>query len=680
MLARVLGGALPEAVLNRADVHTVGWMLYVTLHACVGAVLGALLGAGATGVVRRGAVRALVLGAGLGLFDLVVLGALWRHRGLPVPVGLALVATGAALATAAAALTGLAAKRLPAALRTALAIGAPFALLAGTALLVLAASRAPARPPGETEAAATRVSTGVRVALVALDGLDGRLVDEAVAAGRMPNLAGLLARGVRGDLRSIRPPRSPVVWTSAVTGVLPRKHGILDFVVRRDGARIPVTSNLRRVPALWNLSGPLGFSVAFVNWYVTWPAEHVDGTIISDRADFDGLPDRVWPPEMGAAFDSARAHVDERPERDVSRFAGDPGELSTWRTEQWGQVHRSLAVLDDVVRHDLLTLSGAEIVLDRGQPDLIAVYFRGTDNTQHLFWKHRVAARLGRERAALLYGDIDTTEVRQLAPVIDRYYDFADELLGDVLRRLDPDTAILVVSDHGFLTNNERGRWFAPNRLLQELGLASLVAGGAGAADSARSRVFEPRRPSVEPRRMLRAGGAAEDAAAALADARARLDALRTDRGEAVLRSSALGEDADGPWLAVVLGADLAGANVELPTGARPVADFLQPEGHSGDHRMDGFLLAAGPPFRHGEIRGARAVDLAPTLACLLGVPAAKDQEGVVLVDLLDPAWLAAHPVRYVSSWGTREETAGAIATEADERIREELRALGYIK
>ena len=111
------------------------------------------------------------------------------------------------------------------------------------------------------------------------------------------------------------------------------------------------------------------------------------------------------------------------------------------------------------------------------------------------------------------------------------------------------------------------------------------------------------------------------------------------------------------------------------------VKEFLQPEGHSGDHRMDGFLLAAGPPFRHGTVQGARAIDLAPTIAYLLGVAAARDQEGVVLTDLLDPAWRSVHPVTYVDTWGSRDETGtAAISTDADERIRNELRALGYIK
>ena len=667
---------LSESALVRVDVDAVGLMLYVAMHALAGAVVGVLL-------ARSSRVTVRVLGVAFFfvVVDELALGALWRHRGLPFLVGSALV-VGAGLAAAVGALlaSGLA-LRLPPRARTLLATILPVAIVFGGALSLLGARRSPERPPGETVTSPRREDGG-KVAIIALDGLDGRLVDEALAQGRLPNLRALLARGVRGDLRSIRPPRSPVVWTSIVTGVLPRTHGILDFVVRRDGDRIPVTSNLRKVPALWNLAGPAGYTVGFVNWYVTWPAEQVAGAIVSDRADFSALGERVYPQELTASIDSARATVDADSARRIERFLAPLPDFAAWRSARWGQVRRSLAILDDVVRHDLVTFACASVVLDHGQPDLSAFYFRGTDNTQHLFWKHRLAAARGERWSALLYGDIDSTEVRALAPVIDRYYDFADELLGRILAKLDPGTAIFVVSDHGFLTNNERGRWHNANRLLEAAGLAVLTPGEGGLADAAESRVLDPEPPSVTARRVLRAGAAAgDDAAGALAQARDVLAAARTERGEPVFRSLALGEDEAGPRLAVVFDDRLQGRRAVVGAVDLPLEEFLQPEGHSGDHRMNGFLLAAGPPFRTGRITGARAVDLAPTVLHLLGAPAARDMEGVVLVDLFDPKWREAHPVRYVTSYGTREQVEpAAIATEADARIREELQALGYLK
>jgi hypothetical protein len=46
------------------------------------------------------------------------------------------------------------------------------------------------------------------------------------------------------------------------------------------------------------------------------------------------------------------------------------------------------------------------------------------------------------------------------------------------------------------------------------------------------------------------------------------------------------------------------------------------PDGRSGNHRPQGFLIAAGERMGRGSsIEGAHIVDLAPTACALLGVP-----------------------------------------------------------
>jgi hypothetical protein len=54
--------------------------------------------------------------------------------------------------------------------------------------------------------------------------------------------------------------------------------------------------------------------------------------------------------------------------------------------------------------------------------------------------------------------------------------------------------------------------------------------------------------------------------------------------------------------------------------------------------------------------------------------------EGVALEKLFTESWWESHPLRSVDSYGKREATQEVSPTAADERIREELRALGYIQ
>ncbi len=101
----------------------------------------------------------------------------------------------------------------------------------------------------------------------------------------MPNLAQLVREGTSGILETIRPPLSPLIWTSMMTGVSPLDHGILDFVQfdPKTGAKEPITSSLRRAPAIWNMASSAGKRVASLGLWATYPAEPVNGTIVSDR-------------------------------------------------------------------------------------------------------------------------------------------------------------------------------------------------------------------------------------------------------------------------------------------------------------------------------------------------------------------------------------------------------------
>lgn len=665
---RVASARLPEDVLHRFDTNASVALLPVIGLALFGFALGGLL--------RRPRTTSIALT----LATSVPLALLWRHRALnPLP-GVALtIIVGAVSLFVAAAMTRVSASRFAARFQ-----GPALALAFLTTCLVAAVPfartwRSSTIAPEHIESAPLRRPTGEKVAVIALDGLDSNLLEAAFAEGRLPNLQSIRAGGLQGRLRSIRPPKSPVVWTSAVTGVLPSRHGIRDFVVKRDGVRVPVSGDLRRVPALWDLGLQIGFSTAFVNWYVTWPAEPSRGIMISDRADFDGLDRRVFPELLQSSVDSLRALLPSNPALSPERFMDWGPEYQRWRTSIWGQSRRALSILEDVLRHDAFTLECARLVLSGDQPDLTAVYFRGTDNTQHLFWKYRLA-RQNPLMANLLYDDLTPDEVRAFAPVVDRYYDHVDAMVGELLSLLEPTTNVLVVSDHGFLTNNERGRWYSANRVLEGLGLAALMPASGGIADSASSVAYSPAPPSTQAVWRIRPGGRARGSDP-LADVAARVQALRTTSGDPLVRTLRPGEDSTGVYFDMTFERLSPEGRVRLGDADVPLREIFGVEGHSGDHRMDGILLARGPAVRHGEIKGlARALDLAPTILQLLGVPVAADADGRVLTELFTASWLTEHPIRYVETFGTREAATTGTMTVADEKIREELRALGYIQ
>jgi len=56
-----------------------------------------------------------------------------------------------------------------------------------------------------------------------------------------------------------------------------------------------------------------------------------------------------------------------------------------------------------------------------------------------------------------------------------------------------------------------------------------------------------------------------------------------------------------------------------------------------GVHRKEGVLMVVGPGIRKGyKIRGARIMDLAPTILHTMGIPVPSDMDGRVLEEIFE--------------------------------------------
>lgn len=312
--------------------------------------------------------------------------------------------------------------------------------LLGAAAVLFGTGVAAASYYGEREARTAPdfavVPTGLRVVLVGIDGLDAGLADTLVARGQMPHLAALRARAARARL-AVEPEQVPaIVWTTIATGRGPDAHGIQSMGGRRlAGMRTPValggesafaralasasdllrlsrpqapSSVLRSVKALWNVASEKGLRVGVVNWWATWPADPVNGYVVTDRAFFriekGGAPDReVHPPEDFAVLAALPRPADTDRARALDRFHAEAA--------------RALATAHP--------------------PDLEALYLPGLDIA--------TVQQLGEAAASDLAGlDARLALVRE-------HYAFVDGLLGGVVERVGPNGLLVVVADPGRL-------------------------------------------------------------------------------------------------------------------------------------------------------------------------------------------------------------------------------------
>lgn len=98
-------------------------------------------------------------------------------------------------------------------------------LLVGIAAVLLASRSMAAKPP--------------RVVVLGFDGVDAHVVEEMLAAGRLPNLDALKKRGGYSPLTPTLPAQTPVSWATFSTGLDPGGHEIFDFLKRDPSNRVP---------------------------------------------------------------------------------------------------------------------------------------------------------------------------------------------------------------------------------------------------------------------------------------------------------------------------------------------------------------------------------------------------------------------------------------------------------
>jgi predicted AlkP superfamily phosphohydrolase/phosphomutase len=113
---------------------------------------------------------------------------------------------------------------------------------------------------------------------------------------------------------------------------------------------------------------------------------------------------------------------------------------------------------------------------------------------------------------------------------------------------------------------------------------------------------------------------------------------------------------------------------------AAPAAAKASNPGLEGNHTLEGILIAHGPDIRPVPVASAQIMDLAPTILYLLGLPVPANMDGRVLSEILDPARLAAQPIRLEAEAPGPSLADYEYTPEEAELVREQLRALGYIE
>ncbi|HKJ16037.1 MAG TPA: alkaline phosphatase family protein [Xanthomonadales bacterium] len=403
--------------------------------------------------------------------------------------------------------------------------------------------------------------------LVGIDGAEWQIINQMIGDGELPNFARIKNEGAWGHLINNGMETSPVVWTTFATGHFAREHGVLDhvFPFGDEGARRPVTSELRQVPALWNIADHYGLRSTVIGYFVSHPPEPINGVMVSSQAP-TWIEGSIYPPDA-IDLDSRRyqALLNEDVRKriwstyfgwDVDRAQADDPD-SPYQSAAAAVVERSLD--RRIIRDEFLRRATED--LSKQPTDLFITYYRIPDIVSHSLWKYYDPD---------VYENPPTAEeLAWFGESVKQTYRFVDRALGELLEAWDGQANMVIVSDHGF------GR------------------------ASARKMNSEFKR-----------------------------------------------------------------------------VEFL-----TGDHRPDGVIMAHGPDIQPGQIEGLTIMEIAPTMAALLGLPVAGNLPGQIATNLIRPEFFESQPLKSVADYSdvvlpNREIVLDQVVQEDEMNT---LKGLGYV-
>jgi len=556
-----------------------------------------------------------------------------------------------------------------------------------------------------------------KVFVLGIDGATFDVIHPLIRRGELPNLKKIMESGVHGHLESTIPANSAPAWTSFVTGMNPGNHGIFHFKsLGYQTQSYLMNRHSRTSKAVWNILSDHGKKVGVVNVPMTFPPETVNGFLVSGMDTPSKNVCFTYPEPLGRELELATGDYQiEAQLSDLVRIRSDRDRHRFIRAVQYTMEQRFKAVKYLMASKDW---------------DFFLAVFMPLDRFQHRLWKYMDTR----------HPHHDPNASEPFKDVIFQTYRRMDEIVGDLANRLDEQTTLMIMSDHGFGPAPVRGfnmnNWLAENNYLtykttgNSAGLDNLLPGfinllqmhmpiglrhfirekfrsqvnrvqlssRLGGIDWGKTRVYSDQHVEIystiwinlvgrEPWGIVRP----EDYEVLLKELTGRLKAIRDPSGlkpavRNVHRRDALfwgPKSHKAPDLVIEWNQDqFRTQSSPLFNGTSVFSDITPGETSqtiSGEHKRNAIFILSGKGVKkNAGIRGARISDLAPTILHLLGIDIPDAMDGDVLWDVYEsPEKLpACRSGESVSIAGDKDE---AFSPGDQALVEARLKELGYL-
>ena len=289
--------------------------------------------------------------------------------------------------------------------------------------------------------------------LIGWDAADWKIIGPLLAKGHMPALKKLIDNGVYGNMSTMNPPYSPMLWSTVATGKTPDKHGVLGFIElhpEKQSIR-PVTVTSRKSKALWNIFHHKGLKSNIVGWWPSFPAEPINGVVVSDKFQKNLKPNfknrelpkgTIHPENLAKDLKELRFYPGEITEAHILPFIPKAAELDL----KDKATQKRLNAFAKVLAENTSVHAAATRLMRTTEWDFMAVYYDMIDHFCHGFMKfHPPKLPQIPEKLYDYYHQ-----------VIVGAYRFQDMMLERMLDLIGEETTIMLMSDHGYESANKR--------------------------------------------------------------------------------------------------------------------------------------------------------------------------------------------------------------------------------
>jgi predicted AlkP superfamily phosphohydrolase/phosphomutase len=278
-----------------------------------------------------------------------------------------------------------------------------------------------------------------KVVVIGVNGMEWDILRPLLLQGKLPNLARVIDNGTYGKLRTVSSPNCPRVYSTIFTSTQPDEHGVTGFVV----GGITANTNMLKQEPIWSILSKSGVTVGMANVPATFPVMPVNGYMISGMLTRgknceDGVlcapklsevegGDPVYPAAMRAELlkNVGDYYIDCARMPSAEELKGhEPEVIDAWLKRV------------DVIREQQTKLF--DYLMTDHPTDFTWFVQSCEDRTGH--WLYPIAP----------YNAGYNPKINGVQPdAFPNQYIGFDKVLGSVLKHIDKDTYLFIISDHG---------------------------------------------------------------------------------------------------------------------------------------------------------------------------------------------------------------------------------------